>query len=257
MLYEGVSMIWNGSTWSAQRTGSMAWEESIRGRVFSTLESWGGYDVVRDLMRRYSEVDIYVAGGVIRDTVLAGNTHLKDVDLFLIGTAVDQVICDLDRHGTVRTGPFGSPRWMPHGTNQYADVIPITRFFNGLWVCQDIVDVLNQFDFTCNAVALDLRTGAFFDPQNGVRDGRQRVMRAVRFDYPEQPIAPDNKLSRPAVLWFRLLHYAASRRLSIEPVTLRWLRENRRYQLHLEPFVSSFFSLHPKALVPLEQDVSG
>ena len=43
----------------------------------------------------------------------------------------------------------------------------ISRFYNGLWVCQNIVDVLNQFNFTGNAIAMDLRSKEFYDPMNG------------------------------------------------------------------------------------------
>jgi tRNA nucleotidyltransferase (CCA-adding enzyme) len=234
----------------------MTWEESIRDEIFSILESWNGFDIVRDTMQRYSKLDIYVAGGVVRDVLLSESGHTKDIDLFLNGPDVDQALNHLDCFGTLHTGPFGSPRWIPDGKVQYADVIPIPRFLNGLWACEDILDVLNQFDFTCNAIALDLRSGAFFNPQNGIRDARRRLMRAVRFDYPDEPITPGNELSRPAVLWFRLLHYAASKRLAIEPVTLSWLRDHRHYGSYQKPFVASFFPLQSDALALLEQGPS-
>jgi hypothetical protein len=234
----------------------MTSEDSIKDEIFSILESWSGFDIVRNIMWRYPKLQIYIAGGVVRDVFLSEGSHPKDVDLFLNGPDVDQALDHLDRYGTLGTGPFGSPRWKPEGTFQYADVIPIARFFNGLWPCEDILDVLNQFDFTCNAMALDLRSGAFFNPQNGVRDARRRLMRAIRFDYPDESIAPDNVLSRPAVLWFRLLHYAASRNLTMEPVTLSWLRDHRHFQLYQEPFVASFFPLHSDAFALLEQGPS-
>jgi len=125
-------------------------------------------------------------------------------------------------------------------------VVPITRFFNGLWPCENITDVLNQFDFTANGVALDLRTGQFFDPQNGARDIGKRIMRAVRFDYPDQPIAPGIPLTRPEVVWFRILHYAEVLGLKIERATHQWLQANRCYEADAEQFVAPFFPLHPQ-----------
>jgi hypothetical protein len=228
-------------------------EYSIKDEIFSILESWSGFDIIRNIMQRYSKLQIYIAGGVVRDVLLSEGSHPKDIDLFLNGPDVDQALDYLGRHGGLGTGPFGSPRWKPEDTVQYADVIPIARFLNGLWPCEDILDTLNQFDFTCNAVALDLASGEFFNPQNGVRDARRRVMRAIRFDYPDEPISPDSVLPRPAVLWFRLLHYAASRDLTLEPVTLSWLRDHRHFQLYQEPFVASVFPLHLDALSLLQE----
>ena len=109
--------------------------------------------------------------------------------MFLGGDSTDEILDVLESQGEMVTGPFGSPRWYPtHGTRSSWDLIPIATFWNGLWPCEDIVDVLNQFDFTGNAIAIDVRTGSVYDPQNGRRDMERRTMRAVRFDYPDEPI---------------------------------------------------------------------
>jgi hypothetical protein len=205
-----------------------------------------------ELLDRYPAVDCFVAGGVVRDVLLEVPPLPSDIDLFLGGSPVPQLVEDLAMAGTVQRGPFGSPRWTPDGETSYADVIPLESFYNGLWRCEDIVDALNQFDFTCNAVALDLRSGAFYDPQNGARDARRRSLRAVRFDYPDEPIAPGSDLTRLAVLWFRLLHYARARKLEIEPVTLSWLRASRRYDDREGLFAATFFPFDPKALAVLD-----
>jgi hypothetical protein len=169
------------------------------------------------------------------------------------GNAPDAALDYLALNRRMGNGPFGSPRWYPVGSEQhYADVVPVGSFYNGLWRCEDIVDVLNQFDFTCNAVALDVRTGCFFDPQNGLRALRRRVMQAVRFDYPDEPILKGHRLTRNAVVWFRILHYAAARHLSIEPVTLEWLRSHCAYQTKAAEFESVFFRLDPNYVKPIE-----
>jgi hypothetical protein len=199
-------------------------------------------------------VDCFVAGGVVRDVLLESPPLPSDVDLFVGGGEASHFIEDLAVEGTVRRGPFGSPRWTPAGDSSYADVIPIEDFYNGLWRCEGIVDALNQFDFTCNAVALDLRSGRIYDPQNGVRDARKRRLRAVRFDYPDEPIAPNVNLTRPAVLWFRLLHYAMARSLEIEPVTLSWLRASRSHLDSQALFSATLFPFDPRALAVLDED---
>jgi hypothetical protein len=203
-------------------------------------------------MREHRALDVYVAGGLVRDVVLGEMTSSKDIDFFVDGPSVDEVLAQLAGEGTLCWGPFGSPRWMPPGCQEYADFVPIPRFFNGLWRCEDILDALNQFDFTGNALAIDLKTDTLFDPQHGLRDLASRVMRAVRFDYPDEPITPGSNLTRLEVLWFRLLHYAAARELRIEPLTARWLLEHRRFESELPAFTASFFPPHPRTLAALE-----
>jgi tRNA nucleotidyltransferase (CCA-adding enzyme) len=226
----------------------------VRDGVLARLESWSGFAPLRKLLDRHPGVDCFVAGGAVRDVLLEAPPLPSDVDLFLGGSEASELIDALATAGTVRQGPFGSPRWAPAKGGSYADVIPIANFYNGLWRCEDIVDALNQFDFTCNAVALDLRSGAFYDPQNGARDACRRRMRAIRFDYPDEPIAPDSDLTRPAVLWFRLLHYATVRRLEIEPITLSWLRASRRHLENRDLFSATFFPLDSHAFAMLGED---
>ena len=190
----------------------------------------------------------------MRDVLLDSPPLLGDVDLFVGGNQASWFIEDLATEGMVGRGPFGSPRWTPAGDSSHADVIAIEHFYNGLWRCEDIVDALNQFDFTCNAVALDLRSGIFYDPQNGIRDALKRRLRAVRFDYPDEPIAPDSELRRPAVLWFRLLHYAWTKSLEIDPLTLSWLRASRSHVDSWALFAKTLFPVDPRALAVLDQD---
>jgi hypothetical protein len=203
---------------------------------------------------RFDKADVYLAGGSIRDLLLERDVSPTDFDFFLGGAAQDEIFSHLAEIGTIHHGPFGSPRWVPsRDANHYCDVIPIGDFFNGLWRCEDILDVLNQFDFTANAVAVHLRTGVLHDPQNGRRDCSLRVMRAIRFDYPDEPISQSIKLTRPAVVWFRILHYAAQLGFTIEPVTLEWMRRHSFYAGQLNDFVETFFPLDPKALAQIEE----
>lgn len=206
------------------------------------LESWLGFPVLHEAMQTYNDLRVYVAGGVIRNVLLGLSSVSKDWDFFLAGPTVDETIKLFRHHGRLTETPYGAPRWYPQADDsQYADLIPIVDFAPGLWRCEEIVDALNQFDFTANAVAFDLRTGEAFDPQNGVRDAGRRIMKMVRFDYPNGPYVPGAILDRNVVLWFRIVHYASTLNLEVEPITRAWLIAYGDQRTHAETFERQFF----------------
>jgi hypothetical protein len=228
-------------------------ERDIYQRVHALLEQTQVGSDWLEIAADFNELDVYLAGGSLRDLFLERDVGPKDLDFFLGGSGTEEVFTRLAANGTVRYGPFGSPRWFPtRAACAYCDVIPIRAFSNGLWRCDDILDVLNQFDFTGNALALHLRTGVLYDPQNGIRDLRLRVMRAIRFDYPDEPFSASSKLTRPAVVWFRILHYAAALGLTLEPVTRAWIYRNSAFADQSGDFAATFFPLHPEALSALQ-----
>ncbi|MGM9513497.1 hypothetical protein ACS5PK_04505 [Roseateles sp. DB2] len=203
-------------------------------------------------MQTFPDLQVFLAGGVIRQLMTGHGTAPKDFDCFLAGPSVEQAVASLAREGTLHRTPYGAPRWYPQGEPScYADLIPIADFVPGLWPCEDIVDVLNQFDFTANAVAIDLRSWVTYDPQHGLRDARRRVMRMVRFDYPSGPYIAGASLDRNVVLWFRVIHYASTLALEIEPLTAGWLRQHRRWCSHEAEFARLFFKPDLRALAAL------
>lgn len=206
------------------------------------IELWDGYPVLAQTMRRFDELRIYVAGGVVRNVLMGITAAPKDFDFFLQGASITSAIDYVGRHGRLQATPYGSPRWYPtDSAKQYVDLISVADFTPGLWPCENIIDVLDQFDFTANAVAYDLRTGEAFDPQNGVRDAERHLMKMVRFDYPDGPYIPSASLDRNAVLWFRIVHYASALDLKFEPLTLKWVCDHRNYEAHLDEFTRIFF----------------
>jgi len=206
------------------------------------LEAWGGYPQLQEVMRLHSDLIVHVAGGSVRNVLMGRASASKDWDFFLSGPSVTTAIDYFQRCGKLAATPYGAPRWTPfEDADQYADLIPIASFVPGLWPCEDIVDVLNQFDFTANAVAFDLRTGQAFDPQNGARDALRRVMRMVRFDFPDGPYIKGAELDRNVVLWFRVLHYASRLGFVIEPFTRDWLLARGAYREHAATFEREFF----------------
>lgn len=215
---------------------------NIGAAVRSSLSRWSGYEHFDTAMTLCPRTHVFVAGGAVRDVLRGKQGEPKDFDFFVGGDSVKEFVAALASQGSVVAGPFGSPRWLPPGAPNYADVIPIATFNNGLWPCRDMKDALNQFDFTANAIAVDLRSGAILNPQNGISDALANIMRAVRFDYPGEPITPGNPLSRLGVLWIRIIHYSGALGLAIEPVTKEWLRRHRRLRQEVDAFAETFFA---------------
>lgn len=206
------------------------------------LESWSGFPVLHEALRTHADLRVYVAGGVIRNVILGLSSASKDWDFFLAGPSAHETNNLFRLRGLLAETPYGAPRWYPQGEkSQYADLIPVVDFVPGLWRCENIVDVLNQFDFTANAIAFDLRTGEAFDPQNGARDAARRIMKMVRFDYPNGPYISGATLDRNVVLWFRVLHYASTLNLEIEPLTRAWLLARGDIQIYTKEFSHQFF----------------
>lgn len=210
--------------------------------ALQALRGWVGFPALEQAMREFKDTEIFLTGGVLRDSIQPDFRAPKDFDLFMGQVNPNEFLTRIAETGRVELGPFGSPRWFPLGNaGTYADIVPIERFYNGLWKCADILDVLNQFDFTANAIALNLRSRELFDPQNGVRDARARIIRAVRFDYPDEPLPSDSRLSRLGILWIRLIHYANTLKFDIEPVTKKWLLDNSQFDLQKKAFGEVFF----------------
>jgi len=209
-------------------------------KLYSELNKWPGYGPIHTLLD-FKNTDLYLAGGSIRNTLIGQNT-IKDFDFFIKSSDKEKVLNHLSNYGNIVYGPFGSPRWFPkEETSVYCDLIWINEFYNGLWKCRDIIDVLNQFDFTANAIAIDLNTAKIFNPENGLRDIEKRVLRAVRFDYPNEPISNHSSLTRLEVLWFRLVHYSNKYDMKLDGVTKDWILCNSNFSAKKKDFSELFF----------------
>ena len=220
---------------------------SVWSAALDRLERWPGWPRVQELLEEHSEMELFLAGGGLRDVVLGNDDRSKDLDFFLAERFLDRVVRELERHGQIRRTIFGSPQWYPNGDGPvFCDLIAIERFHNGLGRCKSIEQAIEQFDFTANAIAFGVRRGTLFDPLGGMDDLEKRVMRAVRFDFPDEPVVPGHDLTRPEVLWFRLVHYTALLGFEPEPDTLDWLRAGRRALRKRRRYEEVFHPLHPR-----------
>ncbi len=230
-----------------------AWDQPIViEAVRNVLRGWPGFRALETAMDAVPEVDVFLAGGAVRNALDGRARRPKDFDLFIGGPRSPDFVERLACFGRVSYGPFGSPRWFPADGGPYADVIQIERFDNGVERSEDIVGALRQFDFTANAVAVDLRSDAFHDPCGGVGDYLAGMLRAVRLDFPDEPIAKGHGLTRMAVLWMRLMHYSATLDLRPDEPTRIWLAAHSGYARHRHSFATTFFvpSLRMQTLAP-------
>ncbi len=209
--------------------------------ILRSYEDWACFDAFDQAIGSLADIEVHIAGGAVRSAFVEGSGQSKDFDFFIRGSDTGKFLQVLGEVGEIEFGPFGSPRWRANSSEIYADIIPIESFNNGLWQCFDITDALNQFDFTANAIALNVDTHEICDPQNGIRDARSRIMRSVRFDYPEEPISERSTLTRLGVLWFRILHYSSTLSMIMEPITLDWVSKNKAYAQQIDSFRKTFF----------------
>lgn len=226
--------------WDALRLGICV--SAIVDQVRLALAQWPGIPAFSAALTQAVTLKAYLAGGTMREAYRSGGGYSRDFDFLISRDGSVDFLRELARSGTVSRGPFGSPRWVPYeGGDRYADIIILEEFDNGLWPCIDITDALNQFDFTANAIAFDLRSGDIHDPQNGIRDAVDGVLRAVRFDFPDEPISAETSLTRHGVMWIRFAHYAAALDLRVEEITESWMIENRGHIRQLDEFSRVFF----------------
>ena len=103
-------------------------------------------------------------------------------------------------------------------------------------------ELKKQIDFTANAIGINIKTGTIYDPVHGITDINNRVLRAVRLDFPERPVSSDIPLSAVSVFWFRLLHFQNKLGFEFEKQTKEWIIENAHRIKDIEIFKKYFFT---------------
>lgn len=184
----------------------------------------------------------YVCGGAVRNALM-GKTDVKDLDLFinLPKERFDAVVEQLKKIGRVEYGQYGAPRLYIDSKDSYIDIVPFTNFDGYGCPIHGVNDLLMNFDFTANAMGVNIMTGDFYDPVNGIKDIENKVLRAVRLDFPEMPVSDKIPLSAVSVFWFRLLHYQRKLGFEFDEKTEQWIIKNKYRIQDKEMFVKYFF----------------
>jgi hypothetical protein len=184
----------------------------------------------------------FVCGGAIRNLCM-GRDDVKDLDVFIDNRKVrfNEIIDRLKKIGRVEYGQYGAPRLYIDGKEPYIDIVPFTNFDGYGCPIDGVDDLLMNFDFTANAMGVNIMTGDFYDPVNGVKDIENKVLRAVRLDFPEMPVSDKIALSAVSVFWFRLLHYQNQLGFAFDEATELWIIDNKYRLCDLDEFKKYFF----------------
>jgi len=200
------------------------------------------FDVILNFASKLADNNFHIAGGIVRNAFTNAKNNNTDIDLFVTREGFNQLNDFISSTGTIIENPYGSIRWYPvSGRDIYYDIMIIEEWDQGLWRCENIYDVLNQFDFTANALAVDIKTLEFFNPLNGLIHARRKELRAIRYDYPEKSVSPAISLSRNSIRWFRYYYYAKKMEFSIEPITMKWIEDNAFRRVDIDLFKKYFF----------------
>ena len=194
-------------------------------------------------LESYQPNTLFICGGCIRSLFIDENSTIKDIDLFVnmpkddFGNFMNKV----KEWGDVDYGQYGSPRLYIKNKCFYIDIVPFFNFIVSSHPISSIDDLLANFDFTANAIALDVVTKCLNDSQNGIQDIHDKVLRAVRVDFPEKKVSKDIPLSAVSSFWFRLLHYQNKLNFALAPETKIWIINNRFRYVDLALFRKYFF----------------
>ena len=151
---------------------------------------------------------VYVVGGAVRDRLLGRVRAELDLDLVVAtdAVAVARQLATAYRAGFV----------LLDAERQIARVVfPRLTVDIAQQDGASIIEDLARRDYTLNAIAYDIQTGATIDPLNGTEDIQHRTLRMV---------SRDNLMSDPLRL-FRAYRQAAQLSLTIEPATHQAIRE--------------------------------
>ena len=197
--------------------------------------------LIKDTCGEILEDKAYVCGGAIRN-VLMGKTDVKDLDLFinLPKDRFDAVVERMKKIGRVEYGQYGSPRLYIEDA-PYIDVVPFYNFIVSVKPAETIEELLWNFDFTANALGVNIMTREVYDPVNGVDDIKRRILKAVRLNFPEKQVSAMIPLSAVSVFWFRLLHYQKTLGFAFDAETENWIINNKFRMREKELFVHYFF----------------
>lgn len=196
------------------------------------------------IIKKYNYIhDIYICGGYLRNLLMG--IDVKDIDVFVNCDEVrfKKFLEYLRNFGTIEYGQYGSPRfYYKNNKIQYVDIVPFYNFIVGRNKVTNVNELLDNFDFTANALAWNIHETVLIDPLNGQKDIHDKIIRAVRLDFPEKQVSSSIDLSAVSVFWFRLLHYQNKLNFTFERKTQNWIVKNKWRFKDINTFKKYFFS---------------
>ncbi len=179
-----------------------------------------------DDISRYGE--IYEVGGTVRDRFINPGIEFKDRDFLVTGIPYNELTRLLKSHGRVGLvgKSFGVIKFAPRYMKVTYDIaLPRKEISIGSGHKDFEVDFdhnlpvekdLYRRDFTINAIAINISSGAVVDPLEGRKDIRDRIIR----------ITTQNSFTDDPLRMLRAIQFAARFAFSIESITLQEIRRN-------------------------------
>lgn len=163
---------------------------------------------------------LYMVGGVVRDLLLGRSS--PDLDLVVEGNAIEiahrfaeKVQGKVIVHTRFRTATVQWDDWSVDFAAARSETysrpgsLPIVE-------SGDIITDLSRRDFTINSLAVDITSGEFLDPYNGIGDIEKRLVRVLH----EKSFIDD------ATRIWRAIRYEQRLDFTLEPDTLRLLKRD-------------------------------
>lgn len=221
-------------------------QEYIRKNIRDYLSAWKGSLSFSEYLSSNNETSIYLTGGAVRNAILNIETEPRDFDFIIETENKDKLLRYLSLSGILTKGQYGALRWYPNCSTRYCDLIFNENFSNNGIKCHNKVDILNQFDFTGNAIAIDLNSFEILDPVGGISDLNNRIIKFVKYNIPNFIINKKSQLTNWAVIWFRAIYFTEKYSFRIEDNTFQWLLEHSYLAEQMSLFNSNFFMIDEK-----------
>lgn len=156
------------------------------------LKTWKNKPFIKQLIKAFPKAEIFLVGGVVRDTLLGKET--KDFDLVVRGVSKKDLEKFLQSKGEVNLvgKRFGVFKFRPKGYKGLEIDIALPRTEHSITLSGaykdfkissnaklKIEDDLSRRDFTVNAMAWDIIGQELIDPFNGLKDLKDKKIRAV------------------------------------------------------------------------------
>lgn len=217
---------------------------------------------VSKLYAEFSKAEVYLVGGAVRDMFLQRTT--KDYDFVVRNVPITTLQKFLKKYGLVRLvgKKFGVLKFLPKNNIRHSEPFDIalprtehsdtgTGHYRDFKIKTDyrlpIEDDLSRRDFTINALALNLKTGAIVDPFGGGSDIKKKLIRAVG--------KPTLRFSEDYSRILRAIRFACQFGFRIEQETEKAIRKNAKHlnkEVKPEKRLTSSIARNTMRVVPYE-----